>query len=275
MQSNHDNSNNMIKNLHLQGLEEHVEEIIESLKLFRGIASLTEIERKILKELANRGPLCGYDFHLGGQKFRGNREAICSSRSWLTVRKSLLDKKLIRPIPLRSVRHYDRRGRRKDVYCLTLEGLILAANLGIIPIKDVIKDAGKNHINSLIFRKWNKILQFIPEECALAILDEAINKAALMTEHKPFGFKFLKEYKQMFKRGEKDIERVFTEAFLKFLANPSFCINLSLNNRAALINSDTELKKIFMQLAVQKVKYLKAELKWYKHLLSATSTTQT
>lgn len=275
MQNNYKKGNNIRKDLSLQKLKEHVENTISSLKRFSGMVSLTELEGKILKELANRGPLCGYDFHLGGQKFRGNREAICSSRSWLIVRKSLLDKKLIRPISLRSVRHYDRKGRRKDVYCLTLEGLIFAANFGIIPIIDAIKDAEKNYIDSLIFRKWNKILQFIPEECALAILDEAINEATLMTEHKQFSFKFLKEYKQMFKQGEKDIERVFTAAFLKSLANPSSCINLSLNNRAALINSDTELKEIFMQLAAQKVKYLKAELKWYKHLLSITSTTQT
>lgn len=237
------------------------------------MVSLTELEGKILRELANRGSLCGYDFHLGGQRFRGNREAICSSRSWLIARKSLLDKKLIRRISLRSVRGYDRRGRRKDVYCLTLEGLIFAANFGIIPIRDVIKAAEKNHIDSLIFRKWNKILQFIPEECALTLLKEAINEVALIAEHNPFSFKFLKEYKQMFKQGEKDVAHIFTTAFLKSLANPSFCINLSPNKRANLINSDTKLKETFTQLAAQKVEHLKTELEWYKQLLSATNST--
>jgi len=89
---------------------------------------LTEIEKKVIMELAKKGALSGYDFHLGGHRQRGVREALLSSSYWEKIKKELghEGKQLITPIELK--RHYseDGRGRRRDLYWLSHDGIVLS-----------------------------------------------------------------------------------------------------------------------------------------------------
>ena len=93
---------------------------------------LTEIEKRVLVELAEKGPLSGYDFHLGGRRQRGERKAMMSSSHWIKVQKNLLDGGLIQ-LWLRKgkgTKIEDERGRRKDLYFLTEGGAIAAICYG-------------------------------------------------------------------------------------------------------------------------------------------------
>jgi hypothetical protein len=253
---------------YLQKIKEHLEkDVIEPLRLLEATQNLTNLEIKVLRELAYKGPLSGYDFHLGGHKWRSNREAICSSRSWLIVRKRLLDKKLIRSISLRKTRSNDNRGRRKDLYCLTLRGLILLSYFRLIPLGDVVKAAGKNKLDSLIFKKWDEILQFIPEDCAFTILANVVEELGYTTIAVS-ELELLKDYKRLLNHSDESIESSFSETFLRLLADRSICVSLKLEERTALLKSDPTFRKLFMQIAVEQTEYLKSELDWYQKLLS-------
>jgi len=93
---------------------------------------LTEIEQKVLVELALKGPLSGYDFHLGGRRQRDNREALMSSSHWIRVQKNLLKGGLVRIWSRKGkgTKIEDERGRRKDLYFLTESGAIAAIAYG-------------------------------------------------------------------------------------------------------------------------------------------------
>lgn len=104
------------------------------------ILALTNLERKVISVLAERGPQSGYDFHLAGRRKRGSRKAIMSSGYWLTVKKSLgpEGKKLIHAIIHRGRPpkvNYGV-GRRRQPYGLTFYGLLYAIGEGLIqPMK--------------------------------------------------------------------------------------------------------------------------------------------
>ena len=103
--------------------------------LERSIFELTDLQRKTIETLAKNGPMCGYDFHLGGKKTRGHRKAIMSSGWWLKIRKNLGSegkKLIVRTYPKR-ISSSDQRGRRKDLYWLTEEGVVIALSLGVDP----------------------------------------------------------------------------------------------------------------------------------------------
>ena len=92
------------------------------------IETLSELEKVVIVALAEKGPMTGYDFHLGGKRQRGSRKAIMSSGYWLKVREHLgADLGFIKRVNLRRHKANDRRGRRKDLYWLTEEGIISAA----------------------------------------------------------------------------------------------------------------------------------------------------
>jgi len=96
---------------------------------------LTELEKKVILTLSERGPMSGYDFHLGGKRQRGPRKALMSSGSWNEIKKSLGPKglRLIEPVKLRGSYSEDERGRRKDLYWLTVDGIFLALAYGANP----------------------------------------------------------------------------------------------------------------------------------------------
>lgn len=93
---------------------------------------LTEMEKKVLVKLAEKGPLSGYDLHLGGRSQRGERKAMMSSSYWIKVKKTLLDEELIKLFSRKGkgTKIEDGRGRRKDPYFLTEGGAIAAMSYG-------------------------------------------------------------------------------------------------------------------------------------------------
>lgn len=94
-------------------------------------ANLSDLEKETILKLAKEGPLCGYDFHLGGKKRRAGRVAIMSSGYWSHIKKRLTcELKIITPIQLFRPERTDNRGRRKDTYWFTLNGIIYALGLG-------------------------------------------------------------------------------------------------------------------------------------------------
>jgi hypothetical protein len=46
------------------------------------IPQLTQLQRKVVLNLADKGFMSGYDFHLAGKRERGSRKAIMSSGYW-------------------------------------------------------------------------------------------------------------------------------------------------------------------------------------------------
>ena len=93
---------------------------------------LTDLEKRVILALAEKGPMSGYDFHLGGRRQRGNRRALMSSGYWLKIKRSLgpENKNFIEHIRLKRTNSTDERGRRKDLYWLTGLGFWQAITLG-------------------------------------------------------------------------------------------------------------------------------------------------
>jgi hypothetical protein len=93
---------------------------------------LTEMEKQVLVKLAEKGPLSGYDFHLGGRRQRGAREALMSSSHWIAVQRRLLKGSLIQVWSRkgRGKITRDKGGRRKDLYFLTESGAVAAIAYG-------------------------------------------------------------------------------------------------------------------------------------------------
>lgn len=94
---------------------------------------ITEMEKKVIFALAEQGPLSGYDFHLGGQRQRGNRKAMMSSNSWAKIRKHLGTEGLnliqsVNGFPGRPKTSFT---RRKKLLWLTDKGLIIAISNGV------------------------------------------------------------------------------------------------------------------------------------------------
>jgi hypothetical protein len=120
------------------------------------IPRISELEKKMLLTLAEKGPMCGYDFHLGGSRQRGSREAMMGSGSWNKIKKHLgkEGENLITVIWSRNRTASDERGRRKDLVWLTPEGVMFALN---------------NDVNSRLLLKWTK--ETYPEnpEVSLAV----------------------------------------------------------------------------------------------------------
>jgi len=94
---------------------------------------VSELERKVIITLAEKGPMSGYDFHLGGKRKRGHREALMSSSYWLKVLAHLGPNGLsfIKLVKLPRYYSTDKRGRRKDLYWLTEKGLLFALNYDV------------------------------------------------------------------------------------------------------------------------------------------------
>jgi hypothetical protein len=147
--------------------------------------TLTDKEIETLLTIANKGPITGYDLHLGGKRKRGNRKAIISSAHWLKVKKSLgpEEKNLIRLVPKQAKKKYssrkykDNRGRRKDVYDLTLLGWIVVSgevNLGIYHISRMIEVFEEDI--PLIFGEWEYFKKEGVEEIARKHLENTMKK---------------------------------------------------------------------------------------------------
>ena len=110
---------------------------------------LTELEKKVILTLAQRGPMSGYDFHLGGKRKRGNRKALMSSGYWQKIKASLgpQGKGLIDRVHVKGTKPMDDRGRRKDLYWLTDTGVLMALSMGVNPdllLKQTRRYLGRN-----------------------------------------------------------------------------------------------------------------------------------
>ena len=99
------------------------------------ITQLTELERRLILTLAKKGPMSGYDFHLGGKRVRGSREALMSSGYWVRIKKHMgpEDLDLIQVVKLRG-RCEGGSKRRRDLYWLTLKGIMLGFLNGVSPV---------------------------------------------------------------------------------------------------------------------------------------------
>ena len=117
------------------------------------ILKCTDMEKKLIRQLAERGPMSGYDFHLGGQRKRGNREALMSSGTWKTVLQHLgpLGLDLLERMEQAPVKAYDKRGRRKDLYWLTDKGVCYAMFLDVSD-KLLLENAEKIYDDVSMFR---------------------------------------------------------------------------------------------------------------------------
>lgn len=78
--------------------------------------------------MAREGPKTGYDLHLGGHRQRAGREAMMSSSTWVEVKKNLLSRGLIEKLPKKEDAggSLGERGRKRELYWLTEEGIITA-----------------------------------------------------------------------------------------------------------------------------------------------------
>lgn len=90
---------------------------------------LTEKEMKTILTLAERGPMSGYDLHLGREKQRGDKKAVMSTGSWHKIKKRLTSKELclIEPVYRSRGRPKNgKKGRGRIPYWLTDEGIFCA-----------------------------------------------------------------------------------------------------------------------------------------------------
>lgn len=168
--------------------------------------NLTKKEIETIFKIANEGPLTGYDLHLGGLRNRGNRKAIMSNAHWLKVKKSLEspEKKLIKLLPKAnkkySGREYqDKRGRRKDIYDLTLLGWIVFFGLGDPESKHISRlvKTFKDYV-PLVFGEW----EYFKKEGV-----EEIAKKHLSNTLKICEFKYQMELLKI-ERGKKDLKNI-------------------------------------------------------------------
>jgi len=92
------------------------------------ISQISDKEREVIKILAEEGPKCGYDFHLGGSRKRGARKALMSNSHWNYIKKHLGPEELnlIKNIKLRG-RPERTSKRRRHPYWLTDKGIVAAA----------------------------------------------------------------------------------------------------------------------------------------------------
>lgn len=82
--------------------------------------TLSEVEKKIILTLAKKGEMSGYDLH--------TKESVVSVSHWLDVKKKLLEHELIMLI---EKKEDEMRGRRKDLYWLTNDGVMIAYVFGV------------------------------------------------------------------------------------------------------------------------------------------------
>lgn len=109
---------------------------------------LSKLEKEVLLQLAEKGPLCGYDFHLGGERERAGRKATMSTSSWFKVRDSLVATGLIKRKTFKGRKGSIsvRAGRKKNLYWLTEDGAGVALTLGASP--DVLRRHMEHFENS-------------------------------------------------------------------------------------------------------------------------------
>ena len=130
---------------------------------------LTELEKKVILTLAQRGPMSGYDFHLGGKRKRGNRKALMSSGYWQKIKaslgpegKGLIDRVHVKRTKSRNEPR-DERGRRKDLYWLTFKGLILALRMGAIEPKRAHDIRVKYGVELPAIPEFKRVVEFVEE----------------------------------------------------------------------------------------------------------------
>lgn len=157
------------------------------------IPVLSEKENMVLKVLAERGPLSGYDFHLGGRRIRGNRKALMSSGFWLKVLERLGPDgfNLICQVELRGRPRQGESKRRKKLFWLTGLGLIyVLAEAADVNPKKVLENAqrvyGKQSLETLLVRLRILVGSEIFKLCSVMLFnhglsEENIANAALMS----------------------------------------------------------------------------------------------
>jgi len=129
------------------------------------IPQISEIEREVVITLAEYGPKSGYDFHLGGQKQRGNRKALMSSGHWFTVRKHLgsSGENLLANVKPKGRLPKDNLGRRKNLLWLTSKGVIYALRLNV-NLKRLLENTKKVYPNSSFLHVIIKLKQVLGEK---------------------------------------------------------------------------------------------------------------
>ena len=177
------------------------------------IFPLTEKEAEVLRRLAKNGPCSGYDFHLGGVRRRGQREALMTQAHWRKVKESLLKKGLIKLYSGRKAKAEDDRGRRKDLYWLTPDGAFVALGLDVEPDTLIAKikeyDSQMEHFEEI------KTLAEVVKVCGSPLGPQLIQALYLMVKENDFAMlgKIFNYLQDLYK---KDKDRV--KYILQFLS---------------------------------------------------------
>jgi len=101
------------------------------------LPQFTDMERRVIVTLAEKGAMSGYDFHLGGRRERGIRKAMMSNSGWEKIKKSLgpEGQKIIQTFATRGRPQKGKLGRQKKAYWLTCRGAGAALLLNAKPSK--------------------------------------------------------------------------------------------------------------------------------------------
>ncbi len=147
---------------------------------------LSPSEWRVLKVLAENGPLSGYDFHLGGKRVRGSRRALMSSGYWIKVLKKLGPEGygLIQPVELRGRPREGAVKRRKRLFWLSDRGLALVLAENVNPkvvLGHVERVYGENSLQALFV----KLRAFLGVEVYRLyyrhVFERGLNEDTLMT----------------------------------------------------------------------------------------------
>lgn len=89
---------------------------------------LTELDKKLILTLAVKGPMSRYDFHLGGKKERrdGQKKAMLSTGYWTKIKDKLVELCLIKKSSKTKEIEDELKGRPKERYWLTDNGVFIA-----------------------------------------------------------------------------------------------------------------------------------------------------
>lgn len=147
---------------------------------------LSPSEKMVLETLAERGPLSGYDFHLGGKPIRGSRKALMSSGYWQKVLQRLGPEgfNLMCPVELHGRPRQGESKRRKKLFWLTGLGLIYVLAEGVSPRK-VLEHAqrvyGKQSLETLLVRLRILVGGEIFKLCSVMIFEHGLNEENVAT----------------------------------------------------------------------------------------------
>jgi hypothetical protein len=183
---------------------------------------LTEMDRKVILNLADKGPHSGYDFHLGGIRERGSRTAMMSSGTWHELKEKLGSEgmNLIQLIKS-SGRPKKGMSRSKDLYWLTPAGIKVSLAEGASP--KLLRNYMEDYLpKSEETESLNCILDLfhvaVMKKFITRVFRREINEGDMMFESLSYlaDFYLVKEFDVESKKRTVDILRKYPQVFQSF-----------------------------------------------------------